>query len=119
MLEGKVGDRRSLLSFAEKAYLVALDFEEVVTKEWISSYLNGDLPIDALCHLSLKTSALHVDDEGPHLFSVSHSDWLSKLRRAKLSINKKVPLTSFMIDELYESFQKLQALSMSHPSLLA
>jgi len=114
MIENNVGDQRCLLSFAEKAYLVAIAFEEVVTKDWIVSYLNDNLPIDALCNLGLKCNMLHVDEEGPHIFSVSHGHWLSKLRAAKLNVNKhEMTHNNVIVEDIYAAFQKLQELSMS------
>lgn len=116
MIENNLGDRKSLLTIAEKAYLVALAFEEVVTKEWIVAYLNSDLSVDALSKLSLKANVLHKDEEGPHLFSVSHSRWLSTLRSAKLLVNRhEVTSSSLMVEDLFNAFQSLQELSMSHP----
>jgi len=115
MIENNVGDRKSLLTIAEKAYLVALAFDDFVTKDWIVSYLNNDLPVDALSKLSLTANILHKDEEGPHVFSVSHGLWLSKLRSSKLSVNKHdVTSSSSVVDDLFKSFQSLQDLSMSH-----
>jgi hypothetical protein len=120
MIQNNVGDRRCLLSLVEKAYLVAIAFEEVVTKDWIVSYLNDNLPIDALCQLGLKCNMLHVDEEGPHIFSISHGNWLSKLRAAKLNVNKHVIThNNAIVEDLYEDFKKLQELSMFHPLLSA
>ena len=116
MIQNSVGDQRCLLSFAEKAYVVALAFEEVVTKDWIVSYLNDNLPIDALCHLGLKCNMLHIDEDGPHIFSVSHEHWLSKLRAAKLNVNKhEITHNNVIVEDICQDFQKLQELSMSYP----
>ena len=120
MIENNVGDRRCLLRIVENAFLVALAFHKVVTKDWIVSYLNDNLPIDALCHLGLKCNILHVDEEGPHIFSISHSNWLSKLRDAKLNVKEhEMTHNHLIVKDLYEAFQKLQELSMSHPILSA
>lgn len=117
MIENNSGDRKSLLTIAEKAFLVAIAFEEVVTRDWIVTYLNSDLSVDALCKLALTANVLYKDEEGPHLFSVSHSLWLSKLRSAKFLVNKhEITSSSFIVDDLFNAFQSLQELSMSHPS---
>lgn len=114
MIENNQGDRKLLLTIAEKAYFVALDFEEVVTKDWIVSYLNSYLSIDALSKLSLKANLLHKDNDGPRVYSVSHTHWLSKLRSAKLVNKDNVTTSSLMVDVLFNSFKSLQQLSMSY-----
>jgi hypothetical protein len=114
MIQNNVGDQRCLVSIAEKAHMVALAFEKVVTKDWIVSYLNDNLPIDALCNLGLKCNMLHVDEDGPHIFSISHDNWLSKLRSAKLNVRKQdITHNNIIVDDLYNAFRKIQELSMS------
>ena len=116
MIQNNVGDQQCLVAIAEKAYLVALAFEEVVTKDWIVSYLNDNLAIDALCELGLKCNMLHVDKEGPHIFSISHGNWLSKLRAAKLNVKKHdITHNNVIVEDIYDAFCKLQEMSMSHP----
>jgi hypothetical protein len=59
---------------------------------------------------------LHVDKEGPHIFSISHGNWLSKLRAAKLNVKKHdITHNNVIVEDIYDAFCKLQEMSMSHP----
>lgn len=115
MLGYKTGDQQALIAIAEKAYLVALEFERRVSKEWIAAYLNDNLAIDALAELSLTANILHK--QKPYIFSVSHKDWLSKLRLAKLSIKTFVTTVHPTVSELYNTFLDIQQMCMMFPNL--
>ncbi len=118
MLDSKIGNRRALLDVAERAYLVAQEFENIVSKEWIVSYLNDDVPIDALSYLSLKANNLHKDNDIP-MFSVSHSAWLTSLRVFKFNNKKNLSVDDIVINNFYDSFKRLQELSMKYTNLIA
>lgn len=110
LLDIKKGDKTHILDTAKKAYNVAKHFE-FIDKQWIKKYLNDELPLDALCNLSLKANILTEGD-----YSVSHTAWLNRLRQRKLDLHHKEVTTSHVfVEDLYDDLLKLQSICSMYP----
>ena len=106
LVNDKHPDITQLQETAEKAYKVAIEFDKIITDEFVRQYLNDELAIDSISTLSLKASVLwpfkypsnFVDidgnihnstednmdiDDAENMHSYSHSGWLRKLTKLK------------------------------------
>jgi hypothetical protein len=107
-----IGDTTTLKDIAHKAYTVACTFKNTFTKDYITRYLDDALEIDALSPYWLMTSVL--EDDG--LFSISHRQWLLKLKRVKLQWDWDKTKQDEKLQELLASFNDVQILALSYSS---
>lgn len=111
LLENNKGDIKTLRSVADKAYKVACEFDKVINKAFLIKYLNYQLPVDALCSLSLKACLLNQEQNG-RMYSVSHTHWLNEVRRTKLVWDRKSTNQRESLDNLMHHYQIIQDLAV-------
>lgn len=116
-------DYKVLKVVAEKAYNVALYFEEHgMNEDMIMLYLDNKLSRDVLCEFGLVSSVLYpMDvDEDDRIFSISHKKWINKLSCTKLYWNWKQPevelqnTQSVKLEKIVKKFKELQELALSY-----
>lgn len=108
-----IDEYKLLKNLAQKAYAAASLFNEQIDERFVANYLSDNLPIDALCALSL--AVMYGSDKQ----STSHQNWLRELRQLKLKWDWPESLTSGENKRaaLMKSFTDLQNLAMRYPLL--
>lgn len=137
LIDDKHPDISILQETARKANKVAIEFDNVITDEFVMQYLNDKLQIDAISTLSFKASVLwpfkypnkHIDIDGKiHLTeddmdiedaedmsSYSHMAWLRKLSKLKGTWYWNVDEQTAKFENIMEDYRKLQELALSYP----
>lgn len=109
--EADAEDRRRLKKLAADACAAAARFDAVVDEDFVRKYLADDLPIDALCELTLSVST------GGDSYSVSHQRWLHELRLAKMIWDRKAATPQYRegtIAELMLNLRLLQKMAAQY-----
>lgn len=139
LINDKHPDIKLLQEIAQKAYKVAIEFDKVITDEFVSQYLNDDLLMNAISTLSLKASVLYpfkypkkfVDidgymhnsmeedmdiDDTEEMFSYSHSGWLRKLTEVKGKWFWNADNQSEAFQNIMDEYITLQVIALSYPT---
>lgn len=103
-----VKDKQAIDILIDKSRSCALEFAQTVNKYFIADYLNDNLEIGSLCHLSLSCSRTKPN------FSRSHGIWLENLRRTKLVYDRGTTKQKNRdIERMWDAFQTLQKLAIN------
>lgn len=119
-------DYEILKNIAEKAYKVALFFEENgMNKEFIINYLDDKLEYGSLCKYGLTSSVLYPDniDIDKRIYSCSHKEFLNTLNVTKLYWNREIEgsdineVQKAKVKKIVRIYNELQSLALSYNDL--